>query len=52
MKQNAHITINELSKEFGITTRSIEKTIAKLKTENRIERIGGDKGGYWKIIEK
>lgn len=26
--------------------------IAKLKSENRIERIGGDKVGYWKIIEK
>jgi ATP-dependent DNA helicase RecG len=38
-----------LSAEIGITTRAIEKQIAKLKSEKKIERIGPLKGGYWKV---
>lgn len=52
MKANAQITIKELSEQLKISTRAIEKNISKLKTEKRIERIGSDKGGRWKIIEK
>src|SRR5690606_30834699 len=52
IQQNTQITIKELAGQIGISTRAIEKNIAKLKSENRIERIGGDKGGHWKIIEK
>lgn len=40
---DAHITIKALADQIGITTRAIEKNIAKLNTENRIERIRGDK---------
>lgn len=47
---NTQITIKELAEQLKISTRAIEKNIAKLKAENRLERIGGDKGGYWKII--
>jgi len=52
IKANTQITIKELSGQLNVSTRTIEKNISKLKTENRIERIGSDKGGYWKIIEK
>ena len=52
IKANAQITIKELSEQLKISTRTIEKNISKLKTENRIERIGIDKSGCWKIIEK
>lgn len=52
IKANAQITIRKLSEQLKITTRAIEKNISKLKTEKRIERVGSDNGGYWKIIEK
>ena len=52
MMTKANITIKEISEQIGLSTRAIEKNISKLKAENRIERIGGDKGGQWKIIEK
>lgn len=52
MQNNAQITIKELAEQVGISTRAIEKNIAKLKSQNHIERIGGAKGGFWKIIEK
>ena len=52
IKANNQITIKELAEQLKISTRAIEKNISKLKTVNRIERIGSDKGGHWKIIEK
>jgi fido (protein-threonine AMPylation protein) len=52
IKANTQITIKELAEQIKLSTRAIEKNISKLKTENRIERIGSDKGGHWKIIEK
>jgi predicted HTH transcriptional regulator len=33
----------------GITAEKIRANIAKLKAKGLLERIGGDKGGYWKI---
>ena len=50
MKSNTRITIKELAEKLHISTRAVEKNIAKLKTEGMLERIGGDKGGQWKII--
>ncbi len=49
IKDNARITIKELAAQLNLTTRAIEKNIAKLKTGGIIERIGGDKGGRWKV---
>ncbi len=34
-----------------MTTRGIEKQIAKLKSDQRIERIGGKKDGNWIVKE-
>jgi ATP-dependent DNA helicase RecG len=50
MRETPEITIPALAKETGITIRSVERAIEKLKKENKIERIGADKGGYWKVI--
>ena len=44
------ITIAELSKRIGITERSIERSISQLQKNNKIVRVGPDKGGYWKVI--
>jgi ATP-dependent DNA helicase RecG len=48
-KLNPQITIDELATNIGRTTRSIEMQIQKLKESGKIERIGPDKGGYWKV---
>jgi len=39
-------------KKTGLTSRGIEWNIAELKARGFLERIGPDKGGYWKVIEK
>ena len=47
--ENANITIPEIATVLEVTERTVERAINKLKTENKIERIGAKKGGYWEI---
>ncbi|MCL1936850.1 MAG: Fic family protein [Candidatus Azobacteroides sp.] len=49
IKENPSISRKELSDKLDINPSAIQKHIQKLKSEGLIERIGGDKGGYWKI---
>jgi len=51
IKENPNITIKELAKTLELTTRAIEKQIAKLKKENRLKRVGSARKGYWQIVE-
>lgn len=44
-------TLAEMSRELGISERSIKNHIAVLKKEGFIERVGGKTYGYWKIID-
>jgi predicted HTH transcriptional regulator len=47
--QMPSITVKELAKILSVTERTIHRQIETLKKENKIERIGSDKTGYWKI---
>jgi ATP-dependent DNA helicase RecG len=49
IKENPKITRSELVDKLGINPSAIQRHIQKLKADGTIERIGGDKGGYWKI---
>jgi predicted HTH transcriptional regulator len=46
--ENPAATISELAKEIGISTTAVENNFAKLKKKGLLERIGSNKGGYWK----
>jgi ATP-dependent DNA helicase RecG len=52
MKSNPSVTKPELSEEIGITLKAIEKHISNLKKEGIVERVGPDKGGYWRVLDK
>ncbi|MCD4735630.1 MAG: putative DNA binding domain-containing protein [Bacteroidales bacterium] len=47
--ENNKITILEMTELIGVTQRSIERNIKKLQEDNKLKRIGPDKGGYWNI---
>jgi predicted HTH transcriptional regulator len=49
--KNKSIRIPEMTKKIGISDRSIEKALGKLKKEGLTKRIGSDKGGRWKNIQ-
>jgi Fic family protein len=47
--QKPNLTVKEMAQILSLTERTIYRQIDILKTENRIERIGSDKTGYWKV---
>jgi ATP-dependent DNA helicase RecG len=49
VRKNPTITIAELARITGVTTRSIERALTKLQQETRLIRVGHDKGGHWKV---
>ena len=51
IKQNPKISRKELCGELGINPSAVQKHIEKLKEANKIERIGGAKGGEWRVSE-
>jgi len=51
IKENPKISAREIAQNIGLTSRAVEKQIAILRKEGVLKRIGGAKGGYWKILE-
>ena len=51
LRQTPHLTIPDLAESLAVSTRAVEKQIAKLRKEGRIRRIGPARGGHWKVIE-
>lgn len=51
LTKNPKMTIKELSDTLELSPSAIEKQLAKLKKDKWIERIGADKGGYWKVLK-
>ncbi len=51
IKVNSAITLEQLMELTGKSRSSIKRYIEHLKQENKIKRIGGNKGGHWEIAE-
>ena len=49
IKKNKEISMLEISKLLNVNQKTIKRDIQILKVKGVIERIGPDKGGYWKI---
>lgn len=47
---NTTITIPALAQAIGVTERSIERNIQQLQNQKLLQRVGGAKGGLWKIL--
>jgi fido (protein-threonine AMPylation protein) len=52
IKQNKNITATEISERLNMSLSTVRRKIKNLKEQEIIERIGSDKTGCWKIIEK
>ena len=52
IRENAHITTQEMADKLGISRRAVAKAIAGLKAAEVIRRVGPDKGGFWEIVEE
>ncbi|MDP2815932.1 MAG: Fic family protein [Rectinemataceae bacterium] len=49
--ENPQVTIAELARLTGLTTRTIERNLQGLQVRGRLRRIGPDKGGHWEVIK-
>jgi len=50
IKQNNQIIATEISERLKISLSTVKRKIKELKESGKIERIGSDKTGHWKII--
>jgi predicted HTH transcriptional regulator len=46
---NKYVTIADIAQQTGKKLTVTKNRLNKLKLSGLIERIGADKGGYWKI---
>ncbi|MGB3977019.1 MAG: hypothetical protein WBM02_00790 [bacterium] len=51
-QKNKDITIPEIAALAGVTERSIERNIQKLQAGGLLQRVGGRKEGYWKVLDE
>ena len=51
LKENSKITIRELQEVTGLSESGVKKIIRQLRQNNLIKRVGGNKGGYWEVLE-
>jgi ATP-dependent DNA helicase RecG len=49
LRENPNITRSEMAQLLGKSQNTIKEHLAALKSENRVERIGSDREGYWKV---
>lgn len=51
LKNKPNITQLELSNDLNISRRTVSTILAGLKEKKKIERVGSDRKGYWKIVK-
>ena len=47
---DANITIKLMAENLSLSSRAVEKQIAKLREKNLLFRDGADNGGIWGIL--
>ena len=51
LKENPHLAILDLASSIGKSESAVERAIRRLREQNRLWRIGPDKGGYWEVVD-
>ena len=52
IESNPNVTLDQIAGQLGLNPRGIDKHIKKLKTMGLLNRVDGNNGGHWEIIEK
>lgn len=50
LRAEPNVSARELAARIGRSDRTIERAIVKLRESGRLERVGPDKGGRWRVI--
>jgi ATP-dependent DNA helicase RecG len=51
LKGNPNLTVPELAARLGKSELTIHRAIRTLRESGRLERVGPDKGGFWKVLD-
>lgn len=51
MCEKPESTLNEIAEVIGVTRRTVEKQVKKLKEAGIVVRVGSNKSGVWKVTE-
>jgi ATP-dependent DNA helicase RecG len=49
IREDNSLSREAISKQLKVSDSSVYRDIEKLKKIGKLERVGGNKGGYWKI---
>ena len=52
ISENAYITIPKVAEQLNLNVRGVAKHFKSLQEQGFLRRVGPDKGGYWKVVEK
>jgi len=52
LKERPTATIKEIAEYLNLSSRAIEKQIAKLKKEEKLQRVGSARKGYWEVSDE
>ena len=51
LQANKYATYDELASTIGVDRTTIMRNMGTLKKKGVIRRVGGDKNGYWEVVE-
>ena len=49
IRQNNAIVLSDIAVKLGVNIKTIKRYVLKLNQKGLLQRIGPDKGGYWKV---
>jgi len=50
LESDPYITAAGMAEKFGVSVSTVEKCLAAMRANNIIQRVGHNRGGYWKIL--
>ena len=51
LREEPHLSLPTIAKRLRKSDSAVKRAIRRLREDGRLERVGPDKGGYWKVIE-
>lgn len=49
IEANPYISVSAMAEECGMSVKAIRSLIDELRKDKLIERVGPNRGGYWKL---
>ncbi|MFV0576730.1 MAG: Fic family protein [Vibrio sp.] len=50
LAKNGSLTLAEVAENLALSKSTVERAVAKMKKEGKLEYVGPRKGGYWQVI--